>query len=158
MTEAHTVPDAAARFRAARVGRLGTVGAAAPHLVPCCFAVDEAVDEAVDGSVQRLVAYSAVDDKPKRNVRLQRLADVAGHPYATLLVDHYDEDWSALWWIRVSGPARVITEGAEHLRAVELLRGKYQQYAAHALTGPVLAIELQEWRTWAATPRGQDPF
>jgi PPOX class probable F420-dependent enzyme len=146
------VPDAAARLREARVGRLGTVGADAPHLVPFCFAVDEPVDQPVDGSLQQPVAYSAVDDKPKRTVWLQRLANVAEHPYATLLVDHYDEDWSALWWIRVSGPARVITEGDEHARAVGLLRRKYPQYAGHALSGPVLAIELREWRTWMATP------
>jgi PPOX class probable F420-dependent enzyme len=141
VTEGHTVPDAPARLSAARVGRLGTVGTGAPHLVPCCFVVDDSI------------AYSAVDDKPKRTARLQRLANVAGHPYATLLVDHYDEDWSALWWIRVSGPARVITGGDEHGRAVELLRLKYPQYAGHALTGPVLAIQLEQWRTWAATPR-----
>ena len=83
---------------------------------------------------------------------MQRLANVAGHPYATLLVDHYDEDWSALWWIRVSGPARVVTDGQEHAGPCELLRAKYPQYAGHALTGAVLAIELREWRTWAAEP------
>ena len=140
MTTAHTVADATARLRRARVGRLGTIGVGAPHVVPCCFAVDETV------------AYSAVDDKPKTTPRLQRLADVSAHPFATLLVDHYDEDWSALWWIRVSGPARIITGGAEHARAVGLLRVKYPQYLDHALTGPVLALELQEWRTWAAEP------
>jgi PPOX class probable F420-dependent enzyme len=140
VTPAHTVPDARARLGQARVGRLATVGPESPHLVPCCFAVD--------GSV----AYSAVDDKPKRTQQLQRLVDVSAHPFATLLVDHYDEDWSALWWIRVSGPARVVTSGPEHRRAVRLLRQKYPQYAIHALTGPVLALELQEWRSWAAGP------
>jgi PPOX class probable F420-dependent enzyme len=140
MSAAHTLPDAPARLGLARVGRLATVGSTAPHIVPCCFVVD------------RTVAYSAIDDKPKRTPQLQRLADVAAHPYATLLVDHYDEDWSTLWWIRVSGPARVVTSGAEHAGAVRLLRLKYPQYADHGLTGPVLALELQEWRTWSATP------
>jgi PPOX class probable F420-dependent enzyme len=140
MTPAHTVPDAGDRLRQARVARLATVGPGPPHVVPCCFAVEDSV------------AYSAVDDKPKRSPRLQRLANVAVHPFATLLVDHYDEDWSALWWIRVSGPARIITAGAEHARAVGLLRNKYPQYVDHALTGPVLAVELQNWRSWAAEP------
>jgi PPOX class probable F420-dependent enzyme len=134
------VPDAVSRLGEARVGRLATVGPAEPHLVPCCFVVDGAV------------AYSAVDDKPKRSPRLQRLADVAAHPVATLLVDHYDEDWSTLWWIRVSGPARVVTGGPEHDRAVGLLRAKYEQYRHHSLTGPILAIELAHWRTWSAQP------
>jgi PPOX class probable F420-dependent enzyme len=137
---AHVVPDATVRLGRARVGRLATVGSEAPHVVPCCFAVDGPV------------AYSAVDDKPKRSSRLQRLADVGANPVATLLVDHYDEDWSTLWWIRVSGPARVIEEGPEHARAVGLLRAKYPQYRVHRLTGPVLAIELQQWRTWSARP------
>jgi PPOX class probable F420-dependent enzyme len=135
----HEVPEAAARLRSARVARLATVGPDAPHLVPCCFAVDGQV------------AYSAVDDKPKRSPWLQRLADVTAHPVATLLVDHYDDDdWSSLWWIRVSGPARVIDGGPEHDRAVGLLRAKYPQYRHHALTGPVLAVELRRWRTWSA--------
>src|SRR6516164_8326560 len=78
------------------VARLATVDAAGqPHLVPCCFVLDG------------LTAYSAVDDKPKRSPRLQRLANVQGRPVASLLIDEYSEDWTALWWIRAGGPARV---------------------------------------------------
>jgi PPOX class probable F420-dependent enzyme len=136
------VPDAWARLAASRVAHLATVGRdGSPHVVPCCLAVDD------------LVAYSAVDDKPKRTVRLQRLADIAAHPVATLLVDEYDEDWSRLWWVRVSGPAREIAAGDEHDRAVALLRAKYPQYATHRLEGPVLAVGLERWRSWAAQPQ-----
>jgi PPOX class probable F420-dependent enzyme len=132
--------DAWTRFGRARVARLGTIGAAGrPQLVPCCFALDG------------LVAYSAVDDKPKRTARLQRLTNVAAHPVATLLVDQYDEDWTALWWITASGPARVVSEGInEHDRAVALLLAKYAQYLDHRLDGPVLAVALERWRTWSA--------
>jgi PPOX class probable F420-dependent enzyme len=132
--------DVWSRFGRARVGRLGTVGVAErPQLVPCCFAVDEGP-----------VAYSAVDDKPKRSSHLQRLANVAAHPIATLLVDHYDEDWTALWWIRATGPARVIDGGSDHDRAIALLLAKYEQYFTHRLDGPVLAIQLDQWRVWSA--------
>jgi PPOX class probable F420-dependent enzyme len=133
------VGDAWARLAAARVGRLGTVGQdGTAHVVPCCFAVDD------------LVAYSAVDDKPKASRSLRRLANVEAFPTATLLVDHYDEDWRRLWWVRASGPARVLTEphAAEHRRAVRLLLAKYPQYFTHALDAGVLAISLQEWRSW----------
>jgi PPOX class probable F420-dependent enzyme len=109
-------------------------------LVPCCFAVDG------------LVAYSAVDDKPKQTIRLRRLTDIAAHPIATLLVDHYDEDWTQLWWVRAGGPAWEVTAADEHDQAVRLLRGKYPQYESHRLDGPVLAVELASWRMWAATP------
>lgn len=129
------------RFGRARVARLGTVAVAErAQLVPCCFALDEGP-----------VAYSAVDDKPKRSARLQRLANVAAHPTATLLVDHYDEDWTTLWWIRASGPAFVLDGGAEHDRAIAVLLAKYEQYFTHALNGPVLAIQLTSWRAWSAS-------
>jgi PPOX class probable F420-dependent enzyme len=127
------------------VARLGTVGAGlAVHVVPCCFAVDE------------LIAYSAVDDKPKRTRSLRRLADVGEYGTATLLVDYYVEDWEQLWWVRAGGPAHVVDDlaSAEHRRAVRLLLAKYPQYLTHALDGPVLVIELSQWRSWAARPLG----
>jgi PPOX class probable F420-dependent enzyme len=98
-----------------------------------------------------LTAYSAVDDKPKRTQRLRRLANVEARPVASLLIDEYDEDWAGLWWIRVSGPASVIERGPVHDRAIRLLLGKYPQYFSHRLDGPVLAVELANWQTWAAS-------
>jgi PPOX class probable F420-dependent enzyme len=140
------VPDAWHRLATGRVARLATVGGAAePHLVPCCFALDG------------LRAYSVVDDKPKRTTWLQRLADVAERPVATLLVDHYDEDWRQLWWVRAGGPARIAeaaTEPPAHRRATALLLAKYPQYVAHTLEGPVLIVELVRWRSWSAGGRG----
>src|SRR5947209_988633 len=80
------------RMREARVGRLATVtGEGRPHVVPCCFVL--AGDAAV--------VYSAVDGKPKSTLQLRRLANIRANPYASLLVDHYADDWSALWWVRV---------------------------------------------------------
>jgi PPOX class probable F420-dependent enzyme len=139
MSTPGVVRDAWFRLAAAPVARLGTVGPSGlPRIVPCCLAVDE------------LVAYSAVDDKPKRSARLYRLADIARHPLATLLVDRYDDDWSRLWWVRAGGTAREVAEGAEHDRAVRLLLSKYPQYQSHQLEGPVLAIRLERWRSWSA--------
>jgi PPOX class probable F420-dependent enzyme len=133
------VRDAWYRLATAQVARLGTAGPSGlPRLVPCCLAVDE------------LVAYSAVDDKPKRSTRLRRLADVAERPLATLLVDQYDDDWARLWWVRAGGTAREVSDGAEHDRAVRLLLAKYPQYQSHQLNGPVLAIQLEGWRSWSA--------
>ena len=42
-----------------------------------------------------------------------------------MLVDHYEDDWSKLWWVRLRGTARIV----EDPRAVELLPAKYPQYA-----------------------------
>lgn len=128
------------RVAGARVARLATtepVGRA--HLVPICFAVEADT------------LYSAVDRKPKRSTRLRRLDNVRRHPWATVLVDHYEEDWSRLWWARIRGPARVLAPGgAEEARARALLVAKYPQYRREPPDGPVLAVTLAEWRTWSA--------
>ena len=80
------------RVRDARVGRLGTVTPdGRPHLVPVCFALREET------------VYTAVDAKPKSTLALRRLANIEATPSASLLVDHYDEDWTHLWWVRVDG-------------------------------------------------------
>ena len=44
----------------------------------------------------------AVDEvKPKRDTRLARLDDITREPRVGLIVDHYDADWSPLWWVRI---------------------------------------------------------
>jgi PPOX class probable F420-dependent enzyme len=127
-----------ARAAAAPVGRLGTVGAAgAPHLVPFCFVLD--------GDV----IYSAVDRKPKRTARLRRLANVAAEPRVSVLVDHYEDDWSRLWWVRLDGRARQLEAGPEADRARAALAAKYPQYRAAPPEGPVLRIDVERWTGWA---------
>ena len=122
---------------AARVGRLATVTPdGRPHVVPCCFAL---VGE---------VIYSAVDGKPKSTLALQRLANVVAHPAASLLVDHYDDDWSTLWWVRVDGAARVVDDPAEGDVALPHLAARYPQYRDVPPPGDVLAIDATRWRSW----------
>jgi PPOX class probable F420-dependent enzyme len=129
------------RFAAARVARLATADTAArPHLVPVVFAV------AGD------TVYSAVDAKPKRTTRLRRLANARVNPRVALLADHYDDaDWTALWWVRADGAARVLDPGdAEARRAVSLLAARYAQYRDAAPEGPVLAVDVDRWSGWRA--------
>jgi hypothetical protein len=38
-----------------------------------------------------------------------------------VLIDYYDDDWTALWWVRITGRASVIEHGIERERAVDLL-------------------------------------
>ena len=64
------------------------------------------------------VLYSAVDQKPKRSRDLRRLRNMRERRWATVLVDHYEEDWSALWWVRLRGRARVLDDGEESRRAL----------------------------------------
>ncbi len=130
-------PDLLRRVAEARVARLATIDPdGRPHLVPICFALDGAV------------LYSAVDRKPKRSRDLQRLRNLRERGWATVLVDHYEEDWSALWWARLRGRARVIDAGAEFDAALALLAAKYPQYRRDPPPGPVVALDVSEWRGW----------
>lgn len=130
------------RVAAARVARLATVGSdGRPHLVPICFALE--------GDT----LYSAVDEKPKRSRGLKRLENIRAHAQVSVLVDHYEEDWTRLWWVRLDGAAGVVEEGPERERGLELLRAKYEQYRAEPPTGAVIAVRIERWRGWLIDAR-----
>jgi PPOX class probable F420-dependent enzyme len=133
-----TPAEARDRFAAARVARLATADATGqPHLVPVTFAVS--------GDV----VYTAVDAKPKRTTALRRLANVAANPRVALLVDHYDDDWSRLWWVRADGTGRILpASSAEAARAAALLSDRYP---AFSLRGDVLAVDIAQWTGWSST-------
>ena len=126
------------RFTQAKVLRLGTADAAGkPHIVPATFAI-----------VGDVVAI-AVDHKPKRHTNLKRLRNVEVNPAVTLLVDHFDEDWDRLWWVRADGQAQVV-ENELAYELVDALVDKYEQYREHRPTGPVIRIQINRWSGWAA--------
>ncbi|QXE35952.1 TIGR03668 family PPOX class F420-dependent oxidoreductase [Streptomyces sp. GMY02] len=132
--------EARARFGAGAVARLGTADArGVPHVVPVTFAVS--------GDM----VFFAVDHKPKRTWDLRRLRNVRENPRVSVLVDHYADDWSELWWARADGRAEVWEAGAGRGAAVELLRGKYEQYRDRPPEGPVVAIQVERWSGWAFT-------
>jgi PPOX class probable F420-dependent enzyme len=124
----------------ARVARLATVGEdGGPHAVPICFALD--------GDT----LYTAVDEKPKRTRRLKRLANIAANPNVEVLIDHYEEDWSRLWWVRLRGNARVVDHDE---RALELLQAKYVQYRERPPQGPFILIDIEERTSWSVAGDG----
>jgi len=128
------------RLAEAPVGRLATAdGARKPHAVPVCFALS--------GDV----AYFAVDSKPKRTRGLKRLRNIAVNPQVSILVDHYDEDWSRLWWVRADGTARIVADPAESSRAIDLLVDRHPQYRQARPEGPVVAISIAHLSGWSAS-------
>jgi PPOX class probable F420-dependent enzyme len=128
------------RVGIARVGHLATIDPdGRPNVVPFVFVLD--------GDT----LYSSVDEKPKRTRRLRRLENLRRDPRFTVLVDHYDEDWPAVWWVRLKGEGRVIEEGEERERAIRLLGEKYHQYEGEAPQGAVIALDVEHWRGWAYT-------
>lgn len=127
------------RFVAARVARLATLGAGGPHLVPTVFAV------------LGDVIVCAIDGKPKTTRNLQRLRNIATDPRVSLLVDHYDDDWSTLWWVRVVGTASVHdADSATGSAGLDALVAKYDQYQRARPAGPVIAVAARRWSSWSA--------
>ncbi len=121
----------------ARVARLATVDRAGrPHVVPICFALEGKT------------LYTAVDEKPKRTRRLQRLRNIEANPQVEVVIDHYDEDWARLWWVRLRGTARIVDDA----HAMGLLAAKYPQYRDRPPGGPVIAVEIEGRSEWSASP------
>lgn len=132
--------DAVERFALAPVAVLSTVGSdGVPHVVPIVFAVGE--DDTV---------YTAVDAKRKSTQRLRRLANIAANPRVSLLVDHYEDDWAKLWWVRADGVATVHEGGEQMAVGYAALRKKYPQYERIALDGPVVTVSVMHWSSWRA--------
>jgi PPOX class probable F420-dependent enzyme len=128
------------------VARLGTQGSEGPHQVPVVFARKGAI------------LWSPVDGKPKRGAELARVRHVLVEPRVSVLLDHYEEDWRCLWWLRIAGDARVVRPAmsdaaSETVAAVAALRAKYPQYlSVPVLREPptLLRIETLRVRSWCA--------
>lgn len=130
-------------FTRSPVARLATTSPdGTPHLVPVVFAVDAGLDDGV--------VYTAVDAKPKSTRRLRRLANIRSNPRVCLLVDHYADDWTRLWWVRVDGVAAVHQDDDAMATGHRLLRVKYPQYQSVPLDGPVIAVTVRRWSSWHA--------
>lgn len=139
-------PDSVTQLKAVnryRVAHLATADARnRPLVVPLCFVCGK-------GRI-----YSVVDEKPKRVSagRLRRIRNIQANPRVSLLVDHYEEDWSRLTYILVEGTAELLDAGEEHRNAIRQLRRKYPQYRTMQLENqPVIKISPQRLLSWKAT-------
>ncbi|HWH36434.1 MAG TPA: TIGR03668 family PPOX class F420-dependent oxidoreductase [Candidatus Limnocylindrales bacterium] len=120
-----------------------------PRLVPIVYATDVAAGR----------IYSPLDQKRKSISdprRLARARDIAARPQASVLVDRWSEDWSALGWLRLDGRAELLephdaANSAEHETAVRLLEERYPQYAGHELARrPIIRLTVERTASWAA--------
>ena len=129
-----------------RVARLATADAAGrPHVVPVCYALIAST------------VYFTIDEKPKKHAgaRLKRLANLRENPFAALVVDRYDEDWTRLGWVMVQGRAEVLEAGPEHDLAQAGLRARYPQLAAMRIKAlPVVAVRVDDATSWGRLDDG----
>jgi PPOX class probable F420-dependent enzyme len=118
-----------------------------PRPIPICFIVD-----AADPAHVRLL--TPLDDKPKAvgdKRDLARVRDIRARPEVSVLVEHWDEDWSRLGWLRLNGRATLLEPADVPFDVVERLRDKYPQYATHDLqSSPMIAIDIERATSWGA--------
>ena len=121
-----------------RVAYFATADASGrPHVVPVCFAH-------LDGRF-----YIAIDEKPKRSLRLKRLRNIEENPSVALVFDRYDDEWSRLGWVMAQGTATVLFDGTEYGRALIALRERYEQYRSMALEQrPVIRVAVERASSW----------
>jgi PPOX class probable F420-dependent enzyme len=108
--------------------------------VPVVFAIDS-------GNI-----VTAVDSKPKRPLQLARVSHIIRDPRVSFLADHYSDDWSALWWVRIDGLASLEQTGDGFERGIAALIARYQQYQKVAIPGPLIRILPTRFSSWSATP------
>ncbi len=139
----HLTPEQTSHLSNAPVGRLATADASGrPHVIPVCFAYDGEY------------LYSLLDAKPKRGslTSLRRVRNILANPQVSLVIDHYDEDWSSLWYLLVHGRAELVEDPATTGPAIALLRSKYPQYRPMAVDGnPVIRITPERATGWTGS-------
>ena len=142
-------PECWGRLATARHGVLSTLHPnRGVDAVPVVFAV-------VDG----LVVVPVDTVKPKRGTALGRRANVARDPRCVLLVEHYADDWSHLWWVRVHALAAEAEaeagKGATEPVWMAALMDRYPQYRPPGSIVAALVLRPTAVMGWAAT--GSEP-
>ncbi|MGO8950678.1 MAG: TIGR03668 family PPOX class F420-dependent oxidoreductase [Ktedonobacterales bacterium] len=138
---AELTENEAAFARAERVARLATADVEGhPWVVPVCYAYDGAH------------FYSPLDEKPKRTAarNLRRVRNIEARAEASLLIDHYEDDWSRLGYLLIQTKAELVEPGSQqHTRALPLLHDRYPQYQTMNLEEqPVIALTPTHVVSW----------
>ena len=124
----------------ARVAHLGLLdGDGLPRVLPVTFAV-------AAGAI-----WSAVDEKPKR-LRADDLARVRwlrARPQSAITVDRYDDDWTRLAWVQLSGTTDVV-DAARHDDVLAALAERYPPYRRSPPPGPLLRLTPSRTVCWRA--------
>lgn len=107
--------------------------------VPVVFAVD----------ADRRIFLPVDTVKPKTTTALRRIENIRLDPRCTLLVDHYESDWSRLWWARLHCVAMEAV--AEDIVAFSpLLAARYPQYETAGTVVGGMVLTATTVTGWAA--------
>jgi PPOX class probable F420-dependent enzyme len=86
--------------------------------------------------------------KPKHTPHLRRLRNLEEDARCVLLAEHYTDDWSQLWWVRVHGRA---SQRAASPADRSAFAARYQQYRAPDTIVLVVEMTVDEIIGWSAT-------
>jgi coenzyme F420-0:L-glutamate ligase/coenzyme F420-1:gamma-L-glutamate ligase len=148
----HAPTDDELSFVAARrIGHLATAnGAGQPSVVPFCYALLS--------TAAGPVIVSALDEKPKSRPlnQIQRVRNIGENRFVSVVVDDYNDDWSRLRFVQLSGEATLIDPGAPGFDdGIAALRCKYSQYQSMAIDrAPMLWIGELISISWTSSPGG----
>ena len=85
--------------------------------------------------------------KPKRHLRLGRLANLSRDERCVLLVERYSDDWAQLWWVRVHARAGLAADLAGW---TGLLAARYPAYQEPGALAAVVVLDPTALTGWAA--------
>ena len=130
----------------ARIGHLTTASSnLQPYVTPVVFIV------------QQNNIIVPLDDKPKTiTVKdLKRVKNIEENPKVSFLVDHYEEDWTNLWFVMIIGCATLVemSERTEKLRKefrnlrTKFLK-KYSQYTKLSIGSIYIKIKIDKTIYW----------
>lgn len=85
--------------------------------------------------------------KAKSTTRLQRLQNIVADARVVVLVEHFEDDWTELWWVRANGRAIETGLTAEWHKA---FASKYPQYEDDGTIASVMVVSVESVSGWAA--------
>ena len=130
----------------ARVGHLATAASnLQPYLTPVVFI-----------TLQNSILIP-LDDKPKiiDVNRLRRVRNIEENPKVSFLVDHYDEDWTYLWFVMIIGNAKLIQlnrkterKTKEMTKIRNMFLKKYSQYTKIGIGKTYIKLMIEKTIYW----------
>ena len=80
------------------------------------------------------------------------------NPVAAIVIDDYDNEWTRLAYVMITGGTSIVDSEDEYLRVLGLLRERYPQYRDMQLTisqNSMVRIAVDKIHAWGKT--GTDP-
>lgn len=127
-----------------RIGYLATASSnMQPYVTPVVFVL------------QNENVYVPLDQKPKtvNILELKRVKNIQENSKVCFLVHHYDEDWTKLWFVMMTGYANLVNENSETFRAElktihDKFLSKYSQYSKIRVGNFYIRIGINRAKYW----------